>query len=174
MGSIMILGYLLPNDDIYTLKGEYKGKFKLDDSEEIILKEKNIRINQARYGWGKYLSPDDEIEKGIGEVIKTNMRLIFKKDIVSSINNRILNIPSIQKMKNTKGLKENEIKEYIEIYFDEIVGFDEYKIPLFSGLELLVNSYDNLKYSITFNERYKIIDDPLILKKELTRMEYEK
>jgi len=176
----MIFGYLFPNNEIYSLKFEHKGKFEIEKDEKIILKAKNIEINIAKYGWGNYFSLDDALDKGIGNMIKTNKRLIYQREIDPLSKNRFWDFApyALIEIWKAKKYKEKGMKEYFEVYYDEIIGFDEFKIPLFSGLEIYICNLKNYKgipiknyYSITFRKRYKIIDDPLILKKELTKTE---
>lgn len=179
----MILGYLFPNNEIYSLKFEHKGKFEIGIEEKIILKAKNVEISFAKYSWDNSFSLETGLDEGIGEIIKTNNRLIYKREINPTSSYRFWNFPPIGliEMWKAKKIKESDIKEYFEVNFDEIIGYYEYNIPFFSifnGIVLYVKSskrLNNMKlndyYTFGFKKLYKIIDDPLILKKELTKTE---
>ena len=137
----MILGYLLPNDDIYTLKFEYKGRFEFKKNEKLIHEDDKIKINSAIYGWGRLITHSDLlIESGIGHLKKTNERLIYSRTVnPNSKMWQYLPIALIDMLK-AKKLKKQGIKEYFEVYFNEIIGYFESRTPLLSGLALYIIS----------------------------------
>ena len=172
----MILGYLFPNKERYTMEGEYKGKFKLEKNEKVLMKDKKIKINFAAYGWGNYLS-FHHIE-GIGTLYKTNKRLIYDRKIDPFAKSRSWPYSKIAGMKQKRAmdLVKKGIREYFELNFNEIIGYIEDKFLWMYGLGLYVLSIDKTDmgtrkeyYDIAFSERYKIIDDPLILRNRLTK-----
>ena len=71
----MILGYILPNNERFTINWEPRGKLVLENNEEIIENDFDIQINYAKYGWDSKFDLDYALDKGVGEVIKTNKRL---------------------------------------------------------------------------------------------------
>ena len=177
----MILGYLFPNKERYTMYGENKGQFKLDKDEKVIMKDKRIEINFAAYGWGSYIGW--HLIEGMGTLYKTNKRLIYERKIDPFAKSRSFPYTRIAPIKQNRAIKlvKKGIKEYFELNHNEIIGYNEGKFLWMYGLGLYVLSTEKTDagtkkeyYEIAFPERYKIIDDPSILKKQLTKVDIKR
>lgn len=172
----------MPNKDLYTMKWEKRGKCKLEKDEKIIQKEDNIQINFASYGWDRKFDLDSGFDKGIGKLIKTNKRLIYIRDIDPHSPIRFWNFAPIAftEMWYAKKLKKQDINEYFDFYFDEIMGFEESHFLWIYGLGIAIKSIEKYGkklitnyYAVVFSDKYEILDDPLILKKRITEEDAE-
>ena len=172
----MILGYLFPGKERYTMYGENKGPLKLDKDEKVIMKDRSIGINFAKHGWGNDLGW--HLIEGSGTLYKTNKRLIYERKIDPFAKARSFPYTRIAPIKQNRAIKlvKKGIKEYFELNFNEIIGYIEDKFLWMYGLGLYVHSTEKTDvgtqkeyYLIAFSERYKIINDPSILKKQLTK-----
>ena len=172
----------MPDNEIYTLKGEYNGKFKLGNNEKIIDENPNVRIYFVMPTWGRTCNENEMLDKGCGKLIKTTKRLIYIREISPAqkfANQPFLPLAIADRIRARK-LEKEGIKEYFEVNIKDIIGYNEYNIPLFSKAIVLYIEFTEMwggevpikeYYTLSIKKRYKIIDDPLILKKQLTKYE---
>ena len=179
----MIVGYLFPDNEIYTLKFEPKGKFEYEKDEKIILESNNINIGYASQYWNNQFDLSFGLDEGLGHLIKTNKRLIYYRTINPTSSFRFWNFAprAITEIFKAKKLKKEGILEYFDLYLNEIRGYIEYDFLIFKSFNGILFYIESLKktnevvlkdfYIVAFKEKYKIIDDPIILKKRLTKKE---
>ncbi len=84
----MILGYILPDKERYSIMGEYKGNFKLEKNEKVLMKMKNVWINFAKYRWDREFNISISLDEGYGTLYKTNKRLMYIRNINPHSSNR--------------------------------------------------------------------------------------
>ncbi len=165
----MIVGYLSSDGKIYDRSGKFVKEFKQDEDEKEIKRFVSTSLVVSFWGRSGRSNPLADMYPGEGLFIQTNKRLIFIRELKPSKSfavNSFFGSAMVEAMR-MRDLKRLGLREYFEVYFDEIIGHIIHK----DGYTLLILTRDNEIRSIFVS---KELNSPEILKKEISRKEAKK